>query len=105
MKNDLTLFRLYVEEQNEAAFAELVHRHLNMVWGVSRRITRDDDLAKDVAQMVFSDLARKASRRPPSLIMAAWLHRAASLAARKCVRTYVRRGERERKAMYLLFNP
>ena len=101
MRTDLTLLRQYVEERNEAAFAELVHRHLDMVWGVACRITKDEDLARDVAQGVFSDLARKGSRLPPTIVLAAWLHRAASLAAKKCVRTYVRRSERERKAMDL----
>ena len=101
MRSDLELLREYVEDHSETAFVELVDRHLNMVWGVAQRTTKDADLASDVAQEVFSDLAQKSSRLSPQIVLAAWLHRAASLAAAKCVRTYVRRSERERKAMDL----
>lgn len=75
MKKDPELLRCYVEEKSEPAFAELVQRHLPSVYGAAlRRVGGDAHLAKDVAQHVFTALAREAetlARRP---VLAGWLH-------------------------------
>lgn len=57
------------------------------------------ELAKDVSQLVFTDLARKARTLPSETVIAGWLHRAARLAAAKQVRGEIRRSQRERIAM------
>ena len=58
MKHDLELLRSYVHERSEAAFTELVQRHLPLVYSVSlRRVGGDAHLAEDVAQRVFLDPA------------------------------------------------
>jgi len=101
MSDDATLIRRYGSEGDEAAFAELVGRHVHLVWGAARRITGDGDLARDVAQTVFTDLARKASTLPERTILSGWLHRAACHAASNAVRSNVRRVQRERLAMNL----
>lgn len=99
MHDDAALLRRYVREGREDAFAELVRRYLDLTWAAARRITGDPDLARDVAQTVFADLARKARYLPPGTVLPGWLHRAAGLAARKVIRGNRRRTERERQAM------
>ena len=97
--DDQELLRRYAKEHYEEAFTELVGRRLNLVWGAALRITNDAELARDVAQTVFTDLARKASSLPRGTVLAGWLYRAACYAAAKAVRRNVRRAERESQAM------
>lgn len=101
MNDDVRLIRRFGEDGDETAFAELVSRHLPLVWGAARRITGDGELARDIAQGVFVDLARKARSLPEGVVVAGWLHRAACHAAGNAVRSQVRRVRRERLAMVL----
>ena len=74
MTNDSDLLRQYVESASEAAFAELVRRHVDFVYGVALRHAGGTHRAEDVVQLVFVDLARKAgalSRRPD---VVGWLY-------------------------------
>lgn len=96
---DHELLRRYAHQGDEQAFAQLVHRHVNLVWAAARRVTGNSELARDVAQMVFTDLARKACSLPPATVVAGWLHCAACHAAAKQVRGEVRRARREQEAM------
>ena len=97
--DDSTLLGRYVRDRDEAAFAELVRRHADLVWGAAFRITRDADLSQDVAQTVFVDFARKAASLPAEIILPGWLHLAACHAARKAIRSHHRRAAREARAM------
>jgi RNA polymerase sigma factor (sigma-70 family) len=99
MNDDAELLRRYARDGAEDAFAELVRRHLDLTWAAARRITGDPDLARDVAQTVFADLARKARHLPPGTVLPGWLYRAACLAGRNVNRGNRRRIERERQAM------
>jgi DNA-directed RNA polymerase specialized sigma24 family protein len=57
--DDLELLRRYAEEHSEAAFSEIVRRHLNLVYSAALRIVGGGaHMAEDVAQIVFGDLAR-----------------------------------------------
>lgn len=96
---DHELLRRYADHGSDEAFTELVHRHLNLVWAAARRVTGNTELARDVAQLVFTDLARKARTLPLETVIAGWLHRAACLAAAKQIRGEVRRSQREQLAM------
>ena len=100
--SDQELLRRYAEHGAEEAFAGLVYRHLNLVWAAARRTTGNADLARDVAQTVFTDLARKAKTLPRETVLAGWLYRAACLAAAKQVRGEARRVFREHHAMAML---
>ncbi len=96
---DHELLRSYADHGTEEAFTELVRRHCDLVWGAARRVGSDADAARDVAQMVFTDLARKAPRLPVGTVLAGWLYRAACHAAANQVRGEIRRTQREQQAM------
>jgi RNA polymerase sigma-70 factor (ECF subfamily) len=81
--SDGDLLRRYVAERDEEAFAELVRRLGPGVWSACRRLLAEPADAEDAFQATFLVLARKAgSIRPPGKV-AAWLHGAAMLTARK----------------------
>lgn len=88
--------------QDETAFAELVRRHVDLVYSAARRqLTEDPDAARDVTQAVFCDLARKARQIPPNTPIAGWLYRHTSFIASNHSRSNRRRDERERQAAAL----
>lgn len=99
MTDDAELLRRYAEENSEAAFAELVRRHLGLVYHAAlRQCGGDAHRAEDVAQAVFTDLARKAGKLAGRPVLAGWLHTSTRYAAAQAVRTEVRRQVREREA-------
>jgi len=100
--DDKQLLRFYVENGSEAAFASLVERHLNLVYSAAMRQVRNPDMARDVVQQVFTDLARKAPFLPNRVIIAGWLHQATVFAAAGLIRTEMRRKAREQEAMQML---
>src|SRR5689334_22302208 len=59
---DQQLLRSYSVEGSEAAFAELVERHIDFVYSAALRITRDPPLAEDVTQGAFVALAQAAGK-------------------------------------------
>ena len=59
-KSDAQLLREYSEHHNEAAFRDIVVRHTDLVYSSALRQVNSHDLACDLAQSVFTDLARKA---------------------------------------------
>ena len=99
MTPDCELLRRYAECRLEEAFAELVRRHLDLVYSAAlRQVNGDVHRAQDVTQTVFTDLARKAeslSRRP---VLTGWLYTSAYFAAAKAVRTEARRRARDQEA-------
>jgi RNA polymerase sigma factor (sigma-70 family) len=98
MTDDAELLRRYAETRSETAFAELVQRHIGLVYSVALRQTCDAHRADDVVQAVFTDLARKAASLSHRPVLAGWLYRSAQFAAADLVRTEQRRARREQKA-------
>ena len=99
MTSDGELLRRYAETASEEAFGELVRRHLDLVYSAAlRMVNRDAHLAQDVAQSVFTDLARKARRLTERADLAGWLYTSAHHAAANAVRAERRRQTREQKA-------
>jgi RNA polymerase sigma factor (sigma-70 family) len=80
---------------SESAFADLVRRHLDWVYGVARRRVRDAHLADDVAQAVFIVLHRKAPQFAADGAMMRWLYRTAQYASETAARSERRRIARE----------
>jgi RNA polymerase sigma factor (sigma-70 family) len=96
---DRELLREYLESQSEQAFAQLVARHVNLVYSAALRVLRDPHLAQDASQSTFVLLARKAHtiREPDAL--AGWLYRAAVNSATNLLHAERRRREREAEAV------
>jgi RNA polymerase sigma factor (sigma-70 family) len=98
MIDDAELLHRYVRDGSEEAFAELVRRNLDLVYAAALRHVGDAHHARDVAQSVFIDLARKAGAlcHHPALI--SWLYTSTRYAALKTVRAEQRRHVREQEA-------
>jgi len=65
MAHGSNLLADYVQNGSEAAFRELVGRYADLVYSVAiRLLDGDKQLAEDVAQTVFIDLARLARTFP-----------------------------------------
>jgi RNA polymerase sigma factor (sigma-70 family) len=96
---DQQLLRDYAGQRDEAAFAELVRRHVDLVYSAALRMVRDAHLAEDVTQGVFAALAQNASQLADRAVLAGWLHRTAQNIAANLVRSEVRRRAREQEAV------
>ncbi|HEU5396880.1 MAG TPA: sigma-70 family RNA polymerase sigma factor, partial [Verrucomicrobiae bacterium] len=97
--DDDQLLSEFVARQSETAFAELVARHIDLVYSTACRIVRDASLAKDVSQAVFLQLARKARTIRSGHALPGWLYRVTRCQAANAVRNDRTRREREREAM------
>jgi RNA polymerase sigma factor (sigma-70 family) len=99
MTDDAVLLHRYAREKSQAAFAELVERRIDLVYGVAlRKVGGDAHLAEDVAQRVFADVARKAAVLASHPAFAGWLFRSTHYTATQLVRAERRRRAREEKA-------
>jgi RNA polymerase sigma factor (sigma-70 family) len=96
---DQQLLRDYAAHRSEAAFAELVRRHVNLVYSAALRMVCDAHLAQDVTQATFVALAQNATHLTDRAVLSGWLHRTAQNLAGKTVRTEVRRRAREQEAV------
>lgn len=96
--NDQELLRQYANDGSEAAFAELVRRHLNLVYSVAMRQLNDASAAQEVAQAVFCLLARKAGQLRDQAVPGAWLYLTACHKSREHRRAEKRRRHREQEA-------
>ncbi len=101
MNDDAALLRQYAEEGSDSAFTELVRRHVDLVYGAALRRTGDPHRAADVAQQVFTMLARDARKLSRHAVLGAWLHTATRNAALNLMISEQRRQARELQAMAL----
>ncbi|HKQ40026.1 MAG TPA: sigma-70 family RNA polymerase sigma factor [Verrucomicrobiae bacterium] len=93
------LLQAYVAENSEEAFRSLVDGHIGLVYSTALRVVCGDAAAaKDVTQMVFTDLARKARGLPADVVLSGWLYRHTTFTASKFVRSEARRRAREQEA-------
>jgi len=97
--NDAELLRDFVEKREEAAFAQLVERHLNLVYSTALRMVRDPAMAEDVTQSVFVQLARKAPTIRDAASMPGWLYRVTHCQAANAIRAEQTRRRYEAEAM------
>ena len=96
---DLELLERYTRHRAEDAFAELVRRHLDLVFSAALRRVRSPHLAEEVAQSTFLSLAQGANRLSPNTLLAAWLYRVTHHTAANVVRREARRRAREQIAL------
>ena len=101
--SDKELLRDYAKNGSETAFAQVVHRHADLVYSAALRQLGTSDLAKDVAQTVFTDLARKAAQLSKTSAgtdsIVGWLFNSTRYAALNQLRSERRRLNRERNAV------
>jgi len=98
---DLQLLARYAADHAETAFTELVRRHVNLVHSAALRQVHSPQLAEEVAQSVFTDLARNAAKLKPDTILTAWLYQVPRRTAIDVVRREARRQLREQIATEL----
>src|SRR5947209_8101678 len=97
-QTDQQLLRDYTRRRSEAAFAELVRRHVDFVYSAALRMVRDAHLAEDVTQSVFMALAKNARHLADYAVLSGWLHHTTQNLAANAVRSDVRRRAREQEA-------
>src|ERR1035437_5466242 len=98
MLSDWALLDRYAKDGNQQAFAELVERHVNVVYGAARRILGGPGKGEqDVVQAVFLLLSERAGRIKRQTAMAAWLFRATDYCCRNVKKEEMRREKRERE--------
>jgi RNA polymerase sigma factor (sigma-70 family) len=99
---DLDLLQRYARDRDEDGFSELVRRHLNLVYSAALRQVRSPQLAEEVVQSAFTDLATNAGRliRGASSTdsLAPWLYQITRRSAIDVVRREGRRQLREQIA-------
>src|SRR3990167_3478967 len=99
MMDDAELLRRYVEHRSEAAFADLVERYVSLVYHAAlRQIGGDAHGAEDVAQTVFTLLARKARSLASRPTLAGRPHTTTRYVANDLRRAERRRRLREQEA-------
>ncbi len=96
--SDQHLLGEYARRKSEAAFAELVRRHVDCVYSAAFRMVGEAALAEDVTQGAFVALAQNASRLMGRPVLSGWLHRTARNLAANTIRSEVRRRAREQEA-------
>ena len=98
MTEDLELLGQYARNQAQDAFTEIVRRHVDLVYSAALRQVRSPQLAEEVAQSVFTDLARNAGKLQPDTVLTAWLYQVTRRTAVDVVRKESRRQLREQIA-------
>src|SRR5262245_50911756 len=89
----------YAQAGSEVAFREVVSRYVNLVYSTALRLVNGDShLAEDVAQTVFTDLAKMAGSLSREVMVGGWLHRHTCFLASKTMRRERRRQARELEA-------
>jgi len=100
-RHDFELLQRFTRHGEQSAFADVVRRHLDLVFGTALRKVEDPGAAQEVAQNVFTALARKAWRFAPDDSLPAWLYKTALLESKSWLRGELGRRRREATAAEL----
>jgi RNA polymerase sigma factor (sigma-70 family) len=97
--DDTQLLRRYATSRCQEDFAQLVHRHVNLVYSAAlRQLRGDHHRAEDVTQAVFIVLAKKARLIGPNVVLGGWLLQTTGYAVKNLLRREARRKRHEWKA-------
>ena len=103
MTSDLDLLRQFARENSQDAFTEIVRRHVNLVYSAALRQVRSPQLAEEIAQSVFADLARDAGKLNNATggtpVLTPWLYSVTRRTAIDAIRKESRRQLREQIAV------
>ncbi len=98
--DDWQLLHDFAARGDQKAFETLVRRHAGLVHSVALRHVGDSQLAEDIAQAVFTLLARKADTlRQGQIVLAGWLFQTTRFVAQRAYRGEERRRRREEVAV------
>ena len=100
-QSDFALLREFARDGRQTAFTALARRHLDLVYATALRKAGDAGGAEEIAQNVFSALARKAWQFAPDDSLPAWLYKTALLESKSWLRGELRRRRREQTAAEL----
>src|SRR5215831_8469079 len=98
---DFESLQAFARQADQGAFADVVRRHINLVFATAVRKLEDHGAAQEVAQNVFVALARKAWQFAPDDSLVAWLHRTTLLECKEWLRGELRRRRRDGTAAEL----
>ena len=99
---DPELLAAYLDHGSEDAFAALVSRHTDLVYSAALRQVRGNvHLAREVAQLVFTALARRARELRVRATLTGWLYTSTRYAAVQVLRREGRRLRRETQAHFM----
>src|SRR5690242_18066302 len=97
---DNELLDRYSRNSDESAFRELVDRHLALAFSAAmRQAWNDHEMAKDITQAAFAELAHKAGKLRRHPVLAGWLYNCVCNKASSAMRAELRRQKREQEAM------
>ncbi len=98
MDTDNQLLGSYANHGSERAFRTLVERHINLVHSAALRESRGNiPLAEDITQLVFTELARRATKLVGHPAVAGWLYTCVRRMAANVRRAETRRQRREQE--------
>lgn len=101
--NDSELLGRFARASDEAAFAEVVRRYVDLVYSAALRQTGGDrHLAEDITQQVFITLARKVASLTQHPTIVGWLYSTVRLTALGVARRERRRSHHERASAVTL---
>ena len=96
--NDMVLLAEYGRLESEEAFANLVKRHVDLVYSIALRHVHVPAHAEEITQAVFIILARKAGNLGHLQVLEGWMHETTRLTALNFLRGERRRQFREQEA-------
>ena len=100
-RQDFELLQRFTRDGEQTAFADVVQRHLDLVFATALRKVEDPGAAQEIAQNVFTALSRKAWQFAPDDSLPAWLHKTTLLESQSWLRGELRRRRREETAAAL----
>ena len=95
---DMELVENYHRQGSEEAFAEMVRRHISLVYSGALRRVGIAAQAQEITQAVFIILARKAASLRPDTVLEGWLYETTRLTALNFLREERRRQLHEQEA-------
>src|SRR5258706_1877792 len=97
-RDDHQLLAEFAATEAETAFAELVRRHIGLVYSTALRSAGNTHAAEEISQAVFIILAQKSGKLSSRVALSGWLYQATRLTAANFLRGEIRRQQRESEA-------